>query len=206
MSLKSGRKIPNTIQSPIDDLILQVLETIGPYVGFNKHTPLLSPNMLTTASLLVSIVGVYEISRKNYRKGAILTFIGYVFDCSDGYVARRFDMVTQFGDLYDHLSDILKLIFLLAIIFTLDIHRKTKILFMMVFGVFLILSLLYMGCVEHYYPGEVSVLTPLKMLCPDKSMIKYFRFTGTGFFFLVISLFIYNMEAIDDYIAEISQQ
>jgi len=195
-----GRKLPPSLDSPIDSLIIRVIEIIGPYVFFNKHLPMLTPNMHTTVSLLVSIIGVYEISGKNYKNGAILTFIGYMFDCWDGYVARRFDMGSQFGDLYDHLSDIFKTILLMAIIFTLDIHRKTKILFVVVFGVFLMLSNLFLGCQEQYFGGK-SVLSPLKMLCPDKSMIKYFRFTGTGTFFLILSLFIYNMKAIDKYVS-----
>ena len=195
-----GRKLPASLDSPIDVLIIRVIEIIGPYVFFNKHLPMLTPNMHTTVSLLVSIIGVYEISGKNYKNGAILTFIGYMFDCWDGYVARRFDMGSQFGDFYDHLSDIFKTILLLAIIFTLDIHRKTKILFIVVFGVFLMLSNIFLGCQEQYFGGK-SVLSPLKMLCSDKSMIKYFRFTGTGTFFLVLSMFIYNMDVIDKYVS-----
>jgi phosphatidylglycerophosphate synthase len=194
-----GRKLPVELESPIDHQIIRVIEIIGPYIFFNKHLPIVSPNMITTISLLLSIMGIYEISNNNYRKGAILTFVGYMFDCWDGYVARRFNMGSQFGDLYDHLSDIFKILFLIVIIFKLKIHFKTKIAFIVVLSIFLMFSNIYLGCQEQYF-GEESVLSVLKLLCPNKSMIKYFRFTGTGTFFLALSLFIYNIDTIDKYI------
>jgi phosphatidylglycerophosphate synthase len=191
--VENGRKIESSIESPIDNLIISAIEIMAPFFNMLNITP----NILTTISLLLSIYGVYHISIKNYKYGAILTFVGYIFDCCDGYCARRYSLGSQFGDLYDHMADIFKMLFLVAVLLKSDIKYKTKVLFISVFLVFTMLSNTYLGCLEQH-TGTDCILSPLKMLCPNKSYIKYLRFTGTGTYFMVLSLFIYNMEAIDN--------
>ena len=34
-------------------------------------------------------------------------FLGYYFDCIDGPMARKYNMVTLFGDWYDHITDMI---------------------------------------------------------------------------------------------------
>jgi phosphatidylglycerophosphate synthase len=188
-----GRKVQAPMDCPVDNGIIVIVKSLSPLL----HALHITPNMLTTVSLVLSVWGVYHINIGNYRYGGILTFIGYIFDCWDGYMARKYDMGTVFGDWYDHLSDIFKMLLLIFIVLNYTpIKYKTKVAFVIVLIVFMMLSNAYLGCLEHYAKIE-SVLSPLKMLCPDKSYIKYFRYTGTGFFFLVLSLFIYNMSAID---------
>ena len=35
-------------------------------------------------------------------------FVGYFFDCMDGHFARKYNMVTEFGDMYDYITDLSK--------------------------------------------------------------------------------------------------
>ena len=190
-----GRKIDYTIDSPIDNYILYIIEYVAPLFNLLNITP----NILTTISLLLSINGIYHVSINNYKYGAILTFIGYMFDCSDGYIARRYNQGSEFGDIYDHTSDIFKMIFLVIMIIKSTINYRTKVIFMVIFCIFMMLSNAYLGCVELYQPTN-CILAPLKMLVPDKSYIIYLRYTGTGTFFMIISTFIYNMYLIDNII------
>ena len=44
----------------------------------------MTPNKLTTISLIIGIYGIYLISVKNYKMAVIYIFIGYMFDCFDG--------------------------------------------------------------------------------------------------------------------------
>ena len=54
----------------------------------------------------------------NYIISAILYLTRYIFDCIDGFYARKYNMTTVFGDWYDHISDILiNLIYIYDIIY-----------------------------------------------------------------------------------------
>lgn len=64
------------------------------------------PNHLTTFSFLFQITGVYYLHLYNIPLFSIYYFIGYYFDCLDGPMARKYDMVTVFGDWYDHITDV----------------------------------------------------------------------------------------------------
>jgi len=40
-----------------------------------------------------------------YERAALAFLMYYLLDCLDGNMARRYDMVTQFGDYFDHIRD-----------------------------------------------------------------------------------------------------
>ena len=96
--------------NPIDNILID----LSIYVGkpLSKYS-FFTPNVFTTMSLVISLVGIYLIYNEIYKIGAILVFIGYFFDCLDGNFARAYNMVTHFGDLYDHISDLVKYILLI---------------------------------------------------------------------------------------------
>jgi phosphatidylglycerophosphate synthase len=111
-------------------------------------------------------------------------------------MARKYSLGSEFGDIFDHTSDIFKMIFLVVVLLQSAIKYRTKILFVCIFLFFMMLSNAYLGCVELHTNSD-CILSPLKMLCPNKESIDYLRYTGTGTFFLIITCFIYNMETID---------
>ena len=57
-------------------------------------------------------------STKNNNKKliAIILLIFYFMDCLDGHFARKYNMVTVFGDYFDHFVDILSLSLLYLIL------------------------------------------------------------------------------------------
>ena len=97
------RKIPSEIENPFDNYIYIFVEFLAPYaykLGF-------SPNMITTLSVIFSVASIYYLYIHSFITSIFLYIISYLFDCLDGYVARKYNMVTKFGDLYDHISDVL---------------------------------------------------------------------------------------------------
>lgn len=66
------------------------------------------PNRLTIARLLLCILFVISLEIEWKFRGALLFFIfivASVTDWLDGYIARRYNLITDFGKLFDPLAD-----------------------------------------------------------------------------------------------------
>ena len=144
------RKIEREHENPIDDIIILICEKtqyIFHDIGFN-------PNGITTLSLLFGIMSSIQILNKNFIFAGILYFISYFFDCMDGNMARTYNQVTVFGDYYDHISDIIKIVLILTSLYIVDSKKIIKI-----FPFILILSLLsfyHLSCQELYFNNEAN--------------------------------------------------
>lgn len=181
-----GRKIPHYYENPIDNVIISFCEYMNPYLKIMKFTP----NLLTTFSLIFGICSMYAIYKSYFLTGAILFFIAYVFDCMDGNYARTYDMVTSFGDWYDHTSDTIKFVILIFVILIhTNISKKLKIIFISVFTFLQISIIVHMGCQEKIYESSIvndtkkhmiTSLTFTKLFCPNPNTIIYSRYIGVG--------------------------
>jgi phosphatidylglycerophosphate synthase len=97
----SGRKIDAKFDDVIDYHILNLVDYLGP--PFYRMG--LSPNVFTTLSLIFALASGYFLRNKAYAIAGTCWFINYFFDSIDGNFARRYDMMSQFGDWYDHVTD-----------------------------------------------------------------------------------------------------
>ena len=91
--------------------------TIAPVLGTFLHEKLcLTPNMITTIALILGVLCIYQFRMENYGTSAALLVIRQVFDGMDGYVARKYDLKSKFGDKYDHVSDFIiqRIIFIMV--------------------------------------------------------------------------------------------
>ena len=118
-------------------------------------------------------------------------WLSYFFDCFDGHFARTYNMVTTFGDYYDHISDTSKIILLLYFIY---INYTSKFFIILpIILVSLLFTLIHMSCQELYYGGYADTLSLLKYFCiTDKknvnSVLKITKYFGCGTFYLVMIL------------------
>jgi len=55
----------------------------------------------------MNLICVYLLIHKSYKLSALFLMISYYFDMMDGYIARKYDQVTEFGDWFDHISDLI---------------------------------------------------------------------------------------------------
>lgn len=67
----------------------------------------LTPNDLTTISLISGLTSVYFAYNENFIIASILWAVAYYYDCADGKLARKYKLTSKFGDLYDHISNII---------------------------------------------------------------------------------------------------
>ena len=156
------RKIPNQYENFIDNILIRIVEMIQPQfykMGF-------TPNILTTLSSICWLIGIYFFINDGmyYTFYTVLFFmVSYFFDCFDGHFARSYNMVTTFGDYYDHITDILKFIILLYCIYKLYKSKFYKVL--LILGVFTVLSFMHLSCQELYVGTTSDTLSLLKYFC-----------------------------------------
>ncbi|HZJ83053.1 MAG TPA: CDP-diacylglycerol--glycerol-3-phosphate 3-phosphatidyltransferase [Clostridia bacterium] len=82
------------------------------------------PNILTTLRFLLVGVFIYVFNNPSIEHslqwGIVIFIIAGITDVLDGYIARKYDMVTKWGKLMDPLADKCMLIVVLLGLYTVD--------------------------------------------------------------------------------------
>ena len=136
------------------------------------------PNHITTLSFISQLLAIRYLLNYDALSFSFLYFLGYYFDCIDGPMARKHDMVTVFGDWYDHVTDVICFIWVIRIyIYQYALLENT---FMCVISSIYFLGLIgYVGCQEKIYnknqDGEISYSLYLTTLCV-RDEYKYFKY------------------------------
>ena len=193
---EESKTIPSSMENPIDDILYSIsYET-------NKFFKLLgfTANTITTLSLVVTILGCINLYKQKYKLGSLLIFLGYFFDCSDGNFARTYNMVSEFGDKYDHIADLFKIIFITTWLYKENyINKKLKKKLSIFFVVFSIITFTQLGCQEKLKNNSENktVLSTFSPLCANENMINYTRYLSGGTFVLIFCFSIYNIEKLN---------
>ena len=200
------RKVVSSNENPIDDVILDVVDkNVDWYYnhGFN-------PNGITMLSSVFALLSILSIPSKFYKLGAISLMISYYFDCMDGYMARKYNLVTTAGDCFDHYKDIISyalLVYLLVgkYLELENCNAKLSLIILVIFG---ILTLMNYGCQEIMvedadYAEKITSLNILKSLCPVTkkddvvNVLKFTKWGGSGSSVLLLSILIWSMSYYD---------
>ena len=182
------RKIKEEDENPIDTILIDMCESVSEPV----HLLGLTPNMITTISLLFGLATAWLLYKRQYLLACVFWAAQYFFDCLDGYIARKYDHVTVFGDYYDHISDVVKLSVVLFVLYRINPIKFYRVL--VVLTIFGILMIGHMGCQETEYDkeDESGSLSLSKTVCPNSffkdvpSTLQYTKYFGCGTFNLVV--------------------
>lgn len=148
-----------------------------------------TPNMVTTLSIIFGLLAAYEIIYGNFIFAAFLVLVSYYLDCVDGKLARKYNMVSQLGDYYDHFGDLFK--YILIIYALIKSNKKTKInerqwFFILILIILTVAQAIHMGYQESLYnnKSESSYLNILRKIVsfdktPEKT-IQYTKHMGCG--------------------------
>ena len=90
------------------------------------------------------------LHKKQFQISAICFFIGYYFDNMDGYYARRYNMVSKLGQIYDLVSDYVTHFILLFLFLKMKIKLRIKMLMILLLTIIFVLTLINTGCMEKY--------------------------------------------------------
>lgn len=178
--MKQVRKLTKDQENPIDYYIYNKVDVIIPY--FHKWG--FTPNMITTLSFVTALISLYLFNNDYYLYSGILWGINFIFDCMDGHMARKYNMVSTFGDIYDHITDWITVLLLLYLM-----YNKKRYILITIILIFIILMIIHVGCQERIYNNKKpTLISMLKILCPNEKYIYYTRYFGCGTVTLVIIL------------------
>lgn len=189
-----GRKIDTDVENPIDNLIIRhICEPVSTIL--RNISEKITPNMITTVGLVLGLACVYAIYNGNYKTAFVLYWVSYILDCLDGYYARKYKMMSKFGDYYDHVRDMTVNI---AVVILIYMRLKTQPLKDLYLVSLIIITI---GLFTHFGAQELNSVSPehndclgmLTPLCKHRDYIGYTRYMGNGTFILIISLFILKL-------------
>ena len=186
-------KLSDDIECPLDVQLYKFINT-HLHLYFNIG---FTPNMITTLSILFGLLAAYQIMQKKCKSAAAMVLLSYYFDCVDGKLARKYNMVTKFGDIYDHVGDLVKVVAIFAalIVGTKKIKKKQWI-YLSLFLVLTIIQFLHLGYQEAIYnKSEESIVLQLwqKIVAFDDKpheTIHFTKYFGCGTWYLCFALLI----------------
>ena len=158
----------------------------------------LTPNMVTTLGLLFGLLAAYQILKGQFILAALLWLVSYYFDCVDGKLARKYNMVTKFGDYYDHICDTIKYAAILGALIKSN-KKKTSTRQWTYLGIIILLilvSFVHMGYQETLYNKKeesswLNVCTVISSRDPNPTRtIDYTKYFGCGTSIIGIALLI----------------
>jgi phosphatidylglycerophosphate synthase len=190
------RKLPSHLENPVDNIYYYYVEKVSDRIYDKKITP----NQITTIGNMIGLIGLYLLYKKMYLSSALFYVLRYFFDCLDGYYARTHNLVTVFGDYYDHYSD---LIIFVSYLFVLFLNNPHFFIYTLI-----IIAILFIGlCIHLYYQEiyyahtkEAPTINMIQKFIPSsikpknkkdlEKKLKYSRFFGCGTITLTITIII----------------
>jgi phosphatidylglycerophosphate synthase len=184
-------KIADNLDNPIDTYLYKIIDNNLEFYYKNNFTP----NKITTLSLISGLLSGYAFYKNQYILSALLFLLSYYFDCADGKLARKYNMVTKFGDIYDHISDITKVSILILLMYYKSKNKlDNKFKKIIIPGIILfILLILFFECQEKIYDKKESdtlLLTNIFTQDQCKENIKYLRYFSPVTFIMYIIIII----------------
>lgn len=139
-----------------------------------------TPNHITILSLLIRLYSLYLLKKNHYFKSIILFNIGFIFDCMDGHMARKYNMGSKFGDKLDHYSDWF-LVLISFFIYKKKLYFFGKdLLFSIISLLILFLNLIDVSLHEKIENKEYTSFKFLKKLKINTKWKKFTKYFGVG--------------------------
>lgn len=190
------RKIPAKFENPIDNVLLDAAEAVCPLLHATGHTP----NVITAYSCVAGAYALLCLYRGDFAHFAVAWVASYFLDCVDGHYARKYSMVTVFGDYLDHISDALQA----GLAIVLILSYKPPPLLVVLLVVNMCLTLKHFGCQEkmykkspHYDGVPANTIDGYERLCKRESDIAWTRLFGSGtMHFMIIAAVWYVMQRV----------
>lgn len=186
------RKLPQHLDNPLDTMLIDISEAISPALKATGHTP----NLITTYSFGSSLLAIYALHRGNLPAFSVLWALQYFWDCVDGHFARKYSMTSEFGDMYDHVTDITSEVILGLVAF----HRyNIPVWLVVVLLVVVVLQTVHLGCQQRYAHGTGLLkgkesLDMAQGLCPSTSWLPWTRWVSPGTMHLIVILAVWYLE------------
>jgi len=162
------------------------------------------PNSLSVLALLSGLIGVVLLTKGLFFLSFGIVLVGFIFDLCDGYFARKFHQVSDFGARLDAFGDsVLYLIYPSCVFYSIfgltDIISISIIWGFLFAGLFRLIRTYHVGFSENsmYYLGLPVVFSLLLIIVLYYFQIiglLHFKFLAWGLIFLQSALMIMDFK------------
>lgn len=205
-----ARKVGQQYENPVDNFLITLSDKVSPIFKQMNFTP----NGLTTLSTIFSAGALYHLYTRDSIEFALYGLMAYFFDVMDGYYARKYNMVTEGGDKYDHYKDIVVL--LIGVFIVYSQYNIVEYPVLIVVGLtFCFLLMVNVGCQEviaHKNGNNSDTLVFAKDIssvlsdmsdesCRQK--LNYLKWFGSGMFYIFIIVAVFYMNGEFDFVGRI---
>lgn len=184
VKLRYPHKLPIDKYNGLTYLLLRYVTV--PAIDFFRNIGM-TPNQLTLISFIAGLLSIYYLYYFNILWYGVFLSIAVIFDYFDGAMARKYSMQTQFGDKFDHYTDMITYIGIFVVLMIkYKLYRYPLIL---IFGIlyFLIVTI-ELGCTEVYINDSTVnksikpsiFMEPLKKLCPNIKIMDHISLVDHG--------------------------
>ena len=145
-------------------------------------------SFLPTGTVL-TIGGLWYLFKDDMLRFSLYFWLSYLFDCLDGYFARRYNMVTAYGDIFEHTRDVLSLLIMMIIcIYNYTISKPVILITIISSG----LTGIHVGCVQDRFVNRdyKETLDFFKFLCMKGELSELALCYGVGMYMATLYLVI----------------
>ena len=174
------KKLPNQYDDYFDNYLSYLSGLLSPTFKKLKFTP----NLITTLSLITGIISIILLYQYNILGFIIFFILSYFFDVMDGFFARKYNMISKFGDYYDHIKD-----YIVFILFIIILIKKYNIfdnpIIILIYLILFIGMFFQYSCQEKYFAKKQKInvsFGKIKKYCftkPEKIM-RISRYLSSG--------------------------
>lgn len=177
-----GVKTTSENEGPMDTFLYKICENVSEFFYKTGHTP----NMITTYSFILGLASAYFYYHDNLVLFAICFIGSYFLDCLDGYIARKYNMKSDFGEIFDSISDGTVIVLLLYIVYIKHHNKIFKSIpsLLIIFTILVILLNLELSCQEKIINSEnpTDFKGTLRSFCPETIVDKNSKVMSYGNF------------------------
>jgi phosphatidylglycerophosphate synthase len=175
-----GNKIDRKFENPIDNFILDYICEPLSIICYSNN---ITPNTITLIGVINALVSYWFLYNYKIHYFILFFMFAYICDCLDGYLARKYNIESYFGDLFDHITDILQYILLIVILIKkYNFLKYNKLIILSI--CFIILMFITQGCQEKIMNqnNNSQILSNFKKICSSsiEAKINILRFFGAG--------------------------
>jgi len=100
-----------------DNLFDNVMYNLSDYISPILYKYNITPNQITVLGIITGLMASYYLYIDELHLSLLFITLSCFFDDLDGHHARKYKLVSKFGDLLDHIGDIIKVACLLYVLY-----------------------------------------------------------------------------------------
>ena len=167
-----------------DKLLYKFLEPTLPFWNNLNFTP----NMITTLGAISSYLSLDYFYKGNIPYSILFIILRAYFDYTDGALARKYKQISKFGDLYDHIVDVVFYVALNLLIYNKFENKERSFIILGILNVFSLNMVSVAGCEELKYNKvhESDFLSTTIRLCNKNLYNKHSKTYCNGNLYILI--------------------